>query len=168
MKIYKDVFSNDILDKLYFFTRDGKQPSGVNFFHYQENLVGVSNSIFNFDVPEKLKNLIIDELIKKNIFLNRPKKWRCFINLFSRNAFIPWHDDKGYKITGTVYLNKDWEKNWGGLFLYENSSDIKALVPEYNKGCFFEPPIMHSTTLTAIDAPMRESLQIFVTEFENK
>ena len=166
MNIYNYVLSNKLLENLHNFTRDGKQPSRTNFFNYAESLVSTSNVIFAFDIPDDLKNLVLEELIAKKIFLKHPKKWSCYINLFSRGSFIPWHNDEKYALTGTIYLNQNWHKDFGGLFLYEDNLEIKALIPEYNKGCFFVPPVNHTTTLTSINSPLRETLQIFVENFE--
>ena len=166
MNIYKNVLSDKTLESLYLVTRTGVQPQSVNFFSYHESVVSVSNAIFNFNVSDNLKNLIIEELITKKVFLKHPKKWQCYVTLFSRGSFIPWHDDSNYVLTGTIYLNQNWDKDFGGLFLYEDNLEIKALIPEYNKGCFFIPPMYHTTTLTTINSPFRESLQIFVESFE--
>lgn len=166
MKIYKSIFSEEVLRRIYLVSRDKKQPARTNFFDYQSSIIGFSNAVFSFDCDDELKEKIADELLAKEILPKRPKVWACFVHLFSRNSFIPWHDDSKYKMSGTVYLNTQWDKDMGGGFLYEEGDEIKAVFPEFNKGGFFVPPMMHTTTITAINAPMRESLQIFITEFE--
>ena len=83
----------------------------------------------------------------------------------SRASFIPWHDDGTYIYTGTIYLNEFWDENWGGYFAYADDGEIKCIAPFYNKGCFFATPLAHSALITAGNAPLRESVQIFVNKF---
>jgi hypothetical protein len=170
VKIIKDILSPDLLAALHRLSRDGRQPSGVNFFSYgNENVVGVSNAIFQFMTEDVLREQIASELIAKGVWERTPKKWVAYVNLFSRSSFIPWHDDGDYVYTVTIYLNERWDYDWGGALLYSLEEppfeNVSCVYPERNKGVAYAPPLHHSTTLTAINAPMRESLQIFVSEF---
>ncbi len=169
IKIIKDALSDDLRVKLNDLTRDGRQPSSTNFFHYPADVVGVSNAIFKFDLEEEMRDQLADELITKELLPNKPKNWCAHVNLFSRGAFIPWHTDSEHAYTITIYLNKKWVYDWGGALLYAPDSppfkNISCIYPELNTGIAYTPPVWHTTTLTAINAPMRESLQIFVSEF---
>lgn len=166
MKIVENVFSEAVLEKLYRFSRNGKQPTRTNFFNYSESVTGVSNAIFGFDLDEDLQNEVIAELLTKKMLPKKPKKLQAYIHLFSRNSYIPWHQDAIYKHTVTVYLNHVWNIDLGGLFVYESKGGLKCLMPTRNLGVSFVPPLGHTTTSTNINAPLRESLQIFVEEFE--
>jgi hypothetical protein len=170
VKIIKDILSPDVLAALHHLSRDGRQPSGVNFFSYgNENVVGVSNAIFQFMTEDVLREQIASELIAKGVWAHTPKKWFAYVNLFTRNSFIPWHNDGAYVHTVTIYLNERWDYDWGGALLYSLEEppfeNVSCVYPERNKGVAYAPPLYHTTTLTAINAPMRESLQIFVQEF---
>jgi hypothetical protein len=165
MKIEKNLLSQELIAKLKAFTRDGKQPTQTNFFSYEANIVGFSNAVFGFLLNDELKDELCSQLIEKEVFYVKPKNWVAFIHLFSRASFIPWHDDCIYPYTGAIYLNEVWDKNLGGYFAYEDNDEIKCIVPTYNTGCFFKPPLMHTVTVTAGNAPLRETVQIFVKEF---
>lgn len=165
MNIQQNILSEQLIVKLKAFTRDGKQPTQTNFFGYDKGVTGFSNAVFGFTLSEDLKSEVCQELVAKGIFEKEPKDWKVFIHLMSRASFIPWHDDNTYAYTGTIYLNEVWDKNWGGYFAYEDGNETKCIAPFYNQGCFFAPPIMHTALLTAGNAPLRESLQIFVKEF---
>lgn len=164
LTITKNVFSEELLKRIYDFSRDGKQPTKANFFGWSATVVGTSNAIFLFELEEDLKQAVAKELIDKGILKKMPKVWAANIYLMSRGSFIPWHDDGNHKYTCTVYLNKVWNPNWNGYFIYEDGQERKALIPEYNTSVSFIPPKMHTSTLTSIDAPLRETLQIFVDE----
>ena len=160
----KNLFSEELLEKLHARTREGQQPTTTNFFGWGAKVIGSSNAIFAFEITDELKQRVAEELINKNIFKQVPKIWTVNIYLMSRHSFIPWHDDDAHKFTCTVWLNKQWPLDLGGYFVYKEGGEIKALAPEYNTGVYFAPPIEHACTLTALNAPLRESLQIFVYE----
>jgi hypothetical protein len=165
MQITENVFTQETLDKLHNFSRGGKQPTKTNFFSYLPEIVGVSNAIFGFDLDDEFKKTVFKELVNKNILPSTPKKSQAYIQLFSRNSFVPWHGDDKYLFTVTVYLNKEWDINFGGLFIYEENKELKCLLPKYNTAVNFIPPMGHTTSATNINATLRESLQIFVEEF---
>ena len=170
VKIIKEFLSQDTLVALHQLVRDGRQPSAVSFFSYQtDSVIGASNAIFAFSIEAELREQIAAELIAKKVWGSVPKDWRAHVNLFPRGAFIPWHNDSNYVHTTTVYLNERWDYDWGGAFLYSLEEppfeNVNCVYPERNKAVVFAPPLHHTTTLTAINAPMRESLQIFVKEF---
>jgi hypothetical protein len=147
------------------FTRDGKQPSSTNFFGWDINVIGMSNAIFKFDLDENLKDIVANELVAKKILPSIPKNWNLSVQLNSRLSYIPWHNDSIWVFTATIYLNNEWNPEWGGYFVYADGDEIKAIIPQLNRSVSFKTPLKHSVLLTSIDAPLRESLQIFVKEF---
>ena len=165
MQITENVFTQETLAKLHNFSRDGRQPTKTNFFHYTDDVLGVSNAIFCFYLEDELKKIVFDELVNKNILPSVPKVSYAYVHLFSRNSFIPWHNDSKYIFTVTVYLNNSWDINFGGLFVFQEGTELKCLFPKYNTAVNYVPPVGHTTTTTNINAPFRESLQIFVAEF---
>ena len=165
MQIIENVFTEDVLTKLYDFTRSGRQPTNTNFFNYNANVVGMSNAVFCFELEEELKAIVFSQLINKKVLPSIPTKSQAYMHLFSRNSFIPWHNDSKYIFTVTVYLNNSWDINFGGLFVFQEGTELKCLFPKYNTAVNYVPPVGHTTTTTNINAPFRESLQIFVAEF---
>ena len=165
IKVVENTFSVPTLEKLKAFTRDGRQPSITNFFGWKINVTGMSNAIFKFDLTEDLKELVAKELIAKNILPSAPKEWNVAVQLCSRMACIPWHDDSKWVFSATVYLNNEWDPEWGGYFTYEDGNEIKSIIPSHNKSVSFKTPLRHSVLLTSINSPLREALQIFVKEF---
>ena len=81
-----------------------------------------------------------------------------------RLAYIPWHEDSGYRFSMTLYLNERWERDWAGHLIVEEPEGLRAILPKFNSAVMFEPPVQHMVAMPSLDAPLRESLQIFVKE----
>jgi len=164
INVTKNVLSEKLLYKLKLFTRDGKAPTNVNFFTWQASIIQTSNAIFMFKLDEELREQLALELINKGIFKKVPTKWAANIYLMSRYSNIPWHTDENHKSTCTIYLNDKWSSDLGGYFIYQDGEELKAMYPEYNKAVWFDCPLNHTVTLSASNAPFRETVQIFVNE----
>ena len=76
-------------------------------------------------------------------------------------SFIPWHNDGHVSNAGTLYINKDWEKDWGGAYLYECNEGIKVLYPKNNRMVLQNNHTPHSTSIVSKNAPVRITIQIF-------
>ena len=88
------------------------------------------------------------------------------IHFSPKLSYIPWHNDSHVAAALTIYLNKKWNTNWGGYFLYKLNDEIKAIIPEFNLGILQEGGengLPHCVTTTNIDADLRISLQLFLT-----
>jgi Rps23 Pro-64 3,4-dihydroxylase Tpa1-like proline 4-hydroxylase len=81
--------------------------------------------------------------------------------IWPRLSFIPFHADFGHVFASTIYLNEDWHEDYGGLFLYKEKNEIKAIVPKFNLALTNSENTIHGTSLTTTDAPFRETIQIF-------
>ena len=165
IKVEENFFDLQLVEDLLAYTRTGRQPTRTNFFAYQHSVIGTSNAVFCFDLEADMKQRVANALVKKGVLDRTPKDWQAYVHLFSRGSFIPWHDDSKYLKSITVYLNKTWNDDLGGLFLYEHDGEQRFIRPIFNTAVTIKPPVKHSTTLTAIHAPFRESLQIFVSQY---
>ncbi len=102
---------------------------------------------------QKKYNEVFSETINKKIEIN--------YYLWPRLSFIPFHSDGKNRFASTIYLNESWDKDLGGLYLYEQNNEIKALVPTFNMCVFNNDNLYHGTSLTTVDAPYRETVQLF-------
>lgn len=123
-----------------------------------------STIVLTFEIEDNnFKNLIKNKFISFFPELKNKPMTVCYY-LWPNLSFIPFHTDGGKYMGATVYLNEKWDKNHGGLFLYENNEEIKAIVPQFNKCVVNTLKINHATSLTTMEAPPRETLQIFFYE----
>lgn len=88
-------------------------------------------------------------------------------NYMLAGSTLYWHKDK-YPMLGsvTIYLNKIWQKDWGGSLMYTDKEDIpdkvEALFPQLNVGVIqTEGKTLHHVTPTSKDAPIRMTIQMF-------
>ena len=90
----------------------------------------------------------------------------CYMHIWLPGSQIGWHhdgDDSVQRMSSTIYLNPEWNWNYGGLFLYDHPSDGQRWIyPDYNKMIWFKPPLWHSTSMVTSHAPYpRLSIQLF-------
>jgi hypothetical protein len=137
------------------------KPSGINLTEWDPKVVGMSGTIILYSLPAELSSkimLCVNKLIPKTINLIPDITY----TLGGRYSYIPWHNDGNHEAAITIYMNDYWDREWAGAFIYKDGDEYKAIYPEYNKAVFFKSPLDHCTTMPNIQAPLRESLQIFL------
>ena len=114
--------------------------------------------IYNY-IKKKYQNLFPE-------FKNKKLKLKINYYVWPKLSYIPFHKDTGHLIASTIYLNENWNEDYGGLFLYKEKNEIKAVAPKYNLALVNFANISHGTSLTTLDAPYRETIQIFFDEIK--
>jgi len=139
---------------------NGRQPDTNNYSFWDNSIVKDSARVDVFHLSETPFKPQIIESYKNFISDNYSE---CFINYYKwlPGSFIPFHSDGVYGLSSTVYLNDHWDKNYGGLFLYEKDNEIKGFIPKYNWAVISDNQLPHSTSIISPKAPIRETLQIF-------
>ncbi len=83
------------------------------------------------------------------------------IYYWTRLSYIPWHDDENHTGALTVYLNEEWDEDWGGYFLYKEDETIKAILPKKNFALLQQGGIKHATTPVHLNGGIRFTIQTF-------
>lgn len=86
-------------------------------------------------------------------------------------SLLNWHDDghssnhdkQGVHIT--IYLNEQWNWNWGGLFCWKDGEEYKVKCPKFNNGLIVTKGHDHCVTVLSPKAPVRKTLQIIITNY---
>ena len=130
-----------------------------NYKSWSTSMIKVSSPILLFNLNEDLYNKV-----KTNPKLNiqHEKDMSIHYAVYPRLSYIPWHTDSHVKKAITIYLNKTWDIDYGGLLCYNSNDEFKCIVPEYNKAVELKGNTPHSVLTVNMNAPMRETLQIFV------
>lgn len=151
----------ELVMKIKSLPRDSK-ISGTNLTDWRQEVVQTSGPILLYTVDESIRDEVSSVITGK---LNLPETYNISYMAYTlggRYSYLPWHDDNVHKFALTVYLNDSWDLNWGGAFMYQDGYEYKAIYPEYNKATYFMAPINHCTSMPSVQAPYRESLQVFL------
>lgn len=162
ISIKENLLPQDLIDKLEAEVHRPRECR-TNITNWDSGVVGSSSAIILFDIAGELKQEVW-KWVEPLLLDTKVSDFSCVYTVGTNYSFIPWHDDHSHCHAVTIYLNKEWDKNWGGALLYahrHNLDDIRAIYPKYNQAVVMKPPIHHSTMMTAKNAPMRLSLQIF-------
>lgn len=154
-----------LISKIKTYCKDNSQYD-VNLLSWNYNIVLNSGPIILFRINGELHDEVLSFLKSKIKMPNEPYEVNMTFTLGGRYSYIPWHDDSNHLLTVTVYLSEVWDRNWGGAFVYESGREFKAIYPEFNKAIYFKPPLQHCTIMPTVEAPFRESLQIFMNKQE--
>jgi hypothetical protein len=110
----------------------------------------------------------LDSAIKRKYLESWPHLekavFRGHFYIWLRGSHIPWHTDELYELGSTVYMNKTWDIDDGGLFLWmdEESKRIHAEVPEYNKAVVNMNKTPHAVSMLSNQAQnVRMTVQVF-------
>ena len=166
---YKNILSDELYIELVEYVNKLIKDKPNNFttsnLIWEENLRGNSTPISRYvfdkrddDIAVKIKKEIED---KTEYFVEN-----FCLHLWPNLSYITWHNDNHVKAALTLYLNENWNDNWGGFLMYLDTTDttIKAIKPEKNMGLLQENSVSHSVTTINIGADMRISLQFFLKE----
>jgi hypothetical protein len=163
VKIFENFLELDFIKKLKFKVHN-EIPKSV----WRSNIAW-GEDVIKSSAPILINNLDNDKNIcdyfrnkYDNMFPElKDKEMKISYFLFPRLSYIPFHDDGNHFFASTIYLNEEWHVDNGGLFLYKEENEIKAVVPKFNLALTNSNNIIHGTSLTTIDAPYRETIQIF-------
>ena len=163
MKIVYDVLSLDLLNHIDEEMWENRKNCcwNSNYFTYDNHLrIGSMGDVLCKSLSNKLGNLVIEEIESyipsyKNIEIN------C--NLWLPNSAISTHNDSHVEWAATIYLNEEWNPNFGGWFNWLEDNDIwKTILPKRNLMVINDTHQMHCVTPVSYDAPHpRRTLQIW-------
>tara|TARA_R100001244_G_C5105164_1_gene119785 strand:+ start:70 stop:597 length:528 start_codon:yes stop_codon:yes gene_type:complete len=164
VKYIRNVLSEKLISDIKSYAVENKDRAvwTTNHLLWAEQIVRDSSSV---DILN-LKNTPLEKKILSDFkkFIDF-KKYNCVALNYYRwhpGSFIPFHNDKIYDLASSIYLTKDWDSNYGGLFLFEDSEQfLKAVVPSYNNGIINSNSVVHGTSIVSPKAPIRETLQLF-------
>ena len=74
--------------------------------------------------------------------------------VWTKLSYILWHNDPTASSAITVYLNEIWHKDWGGIYLFNESDgeQIRGYIPKFNSAVKNDSRIMQATTIVSSDA----------------
>lgn len=110
---------------------------------------------------EKLKTLV-----KRNPFFTMPDvenlKMTSGFHYLEKDSGINWHDDGHGKYGATYYLNKRWNKNWGGEFMFTHQKGHGWIPPIGNSLILVKAPVLHKVNTVLSPVIPRITVQMFM------
>jgi len=137
------------------------KPIWKSNINWGENIVKGSSLVLAYEIKEQELNYIKSKFIELDSkFKNKEIVGHFYI--WTRGSNIPMHNDSNYEYGCTIYLNKNWDIDWGGLYIWQEDNKLNIEKPEFNKLIINKGNTRHGTTLLNYDIPEeRLTLQIF-------
>ena len=157
----ENFLSDSLLQKLGEFTYS-EPPLRSNITSWEGFLIGASSAILIQDIEGELKNDLVSEIKNKLDIDFSGCTFECTYVLGTRGSFLQWHNDGNHFYSITVFMNDNWDRNYGGAFMYEIDDVVTAVYPKRNKAVLMKPPVEHGTSATSQDAPLRQTVQVFI------
>jgi hypothetical protein len=130
-----------------------------------------AGTIFSRVMPADLSNRIYDELQQRGKIDYNPWSRSTLFYIGMPNSCVNWHADYADYNALSIYLNKEWDSNWGGWFAFTTEhnyekGDVKPahghfIVPRYNLSILSTEMEWHCTTPISPYAHPRFSVQLF-------
>ena len=188
MKIIKNYLNDHDLDVLVDLSHavhkhpDMKHRFRSSYSSWDHSIIQSSTPVLIWDIPigfleqngVNLKNY--DELKNADGFM---------LYFWPTGSYIPWHNDGAWEIAGTIYLNKTWNKDWGGFLCWDKGNNEHGMmVPQYNTMALNNHPQdslerYHSVTPVTkplyfindngeVESEMRTTIQFFQNKIKDK
>jgi hypothetical protein len=165
---YKNILSEELYKEVFDYVKLAMKEKTMQFttstLTWRENLKGNSVPVLIYDFSNDTNTLILK--LKKEIENTIPYYIsNLYLHILPNLSYINWHKDAGHIAAGlTLYLNEDWDKNWGGYLMYEKNDEIIAIKPDKNLGVLIENTDNHSVSTINFGSDLRISLQFFLTK----
>ena len=162
IKKYNNFFEENLYKELYKYSKhifySGEFSLKTNSL-WDKNIVKDSNQVIIYELKSNDSFFIkISETIKNKI--GHDIKYLMFY-YWTQGSHIPWNDDYHHTGSITIYLNEYWDRDFGGLFLFEENDEIKCIVPEKNMAIEQTSGVPHSVCPTSKNSDVRFTIQIF-------
>lgn len=184
IKVYKNFFDSDCLKLIEESIEKSKNTANLRTSYPSNNW---GSDIIHQSAPVMVYDMQDVDILRERLTDNKSQIKHLDIDFTTAQfmiyywpvgSYIPWHNDAHATWTATLYCNKVWDMDWGGLFLYKEEDKILAEVPEWNKLIIQTDKEWHCTTsitrpyylpelingTVEIVSDMRTTLQIFVPE----
>ncbi len=177
MKQYKDTLSDELCQSAYDFAVGvvtGKRTSNEHVdiwtnYAWEEYLIEDSTAVICMKLPKELTDSIQSRLEDLKLFnpdtdASFSDGSGCMAFVWTKGSYIGKHSDGPDRKTITLYLNKEWSIDDGGVFHWFDNSlkEWKTIVPSYNTAVVNTGGFEHFTTPVKNKKDFRVSIQIFI------
>jgi hypothetical protein len=149
--IYEDILPKELFEKCLNYSNQNKSNL--------ENREGYLVALQDFDILNEIKIYF-----KENIDDVGEIKEINFIYSTNKNI-VKWNNDNKYDGEFTIYMNENWNRDYGGLFLFEDQKykEMRAIIPRNNMAIERLGNIWYSQSGITKENEIFKSLQILYT-----
>ena len=121
-----------------------------------EKITGDCNiAVINGEIANKIKKCLVDKLPSLENLTFQYYVWK-------QNSGISLHRDGSDRFGATIYLNKNWDINSGGIFLWKEDDSLKGICPEHNNMVIVDKEEWHLVTpVSPLSNEFRYTIQIW-------
>jgi hypothetical protein len=174
IRILNDVLSEGFINEV--MQWNAKTQAGDVWASNQTKWVDVlkyttTGTILSRSLPEERKNALYYELVNRGKLDYLPHASAAIFYLGYPTSCVNWHPDYVEYDAMSIYLNREWDSNWGGWFAWtDNFNGVTMSVnpkhgqfycPQYNTAVYSTAQEWHCTTPISTAAPTRISIQLF-------
>ena len=128
------------------------------------------NLLDNLETPKRVE--INENYFKfyKTLLLHQPfikiknfnENFKFIIHMMGKNSGINWHEDSHVEYGITYYLNKRWNKNWGGEFMFTYNGQNGYIPVIGNSLVIIKTPLLHKVNQVLSSSFKRITIQNFI------
>jgi|TARA_R110001592_G_scaffold11657_10_gene57201 hypothetical protein len=139
----------------------GENVWAVSELFWDDSLkIGVTGNVTMTNLPAELRHSVL-RCIDPHVLPYAKAEVQLYV--WHKNSGISMHDDNG-RYGCTIYLNREWDINWGGIFIWNDGEELRALNPTYNMMVLNAENEDHMVTMVSpYSDDFRYSLQIWFT-----
>lgn len=147
-----------VLDKSIEIFFDRTSTFRVNYSYWDKKLIENSGPILTQEIE---KGSEVYNIMKNSVKdLSEGEMEICNFYYFMEGSSIGWHNDGQWKNAATYYLNPEWRKESGGIYLYElEEGEYSGFLPKANMLALQTPGTKHH--VTKIYGDVRATVQMF-------
>jgi len=155
-----ETFINNFIQNIIKESQEYK-PIWKSNINWGDNIVKGSSLVLAYEINKENLNYIKSKFIELNDKF-KDKEIVGHFYIWTKGSHIPMHNDSNYEYGCTIYLNKYWDIDWGGLYIWKEGDKLNIEKPEFNKLIINKGNTKHGTTLLNYNAPEeRLTLQVF-------
>ena len=155
-----ETFIDDFIKNIIKESQEYK-PIWKSNINWGENIVKGSSLVLAYEINKENLNYIKSKFIELNDKF-KDKEIVGHFYIWTKGSYIPMHNDSNYEYGCTIYLNKYWNIDWGGLYIWKENDKLNIEKPEFNKLIINKGNTKHGTTLLNYNVPEeRLTIQIF-------
>lgn len=155
ISIRDDAVDTELLDKAMYFINKANWSYGwpsnkeMPFGHWNVDFTNTTKTNPT-DVTPRLPPVLMPiwKAVNKEFFNSQAKLVRCYANrhTFGTEGYIHTDTERDEDHTCVVYLDKEWDPNWGGetsFYSKDLQEIVKSVIPAYGRTAVFKGNIPH-------------------------